>query len=66
MSALPGRLRAVVCRGMEQVQAVLVEAQRAQAAAPSAKLNVLGTARALPSPASATWQAPNHLIHSRL
>ena len=42
VSALPGRLRAVVCRGMEQVQAVLVEAQRAQAAAPSAKLNVLG------------------------
>lgn len=42
MSALPGRLRAVVCRGMEQVQAVLVEAQHAQAAAPSTKLNVLG------------------------
>ena len=63
MSALPGRLRAVVCGGMEQVQAVLVEAQRAQAAAPSTKLNVLG-ARTLASPntipaclASAIWQA---------
>lgn len=40
---MPGRLRAVVCRGMEQMQAVLVEAQRAEAVAPSRKLNVLGT-----------------------
>ena len=42
VSAMPGRLRAVVCRGMEQVQAVLVEAQRAEAVAPSRTLNVLG------------------------
>lgn len=42
MSAMPGRLRAVVCRGMEQVQAVLVEAQRAESVASSRKLNVLG------------------------
>ena len=47
VSAMPGRLRAVVCRGMEQVQAVLVEAQRAQAVAPSRKLNVLGDALSL-------------------
>lgn len=39
---MPGRLRAVVSRGMEQVQAVLVEAQRAEAVAPARKLNVLG------------------------
>jgi len=39
---MPGRLRAVVCRGMEQVQAVLVEAQRAESVASSRKLNVLG------------------------
>ena len=42
MSAMPGRMRAVVCRGMEQVQAVLVEAQAAEAVAPSRMLNVLG------------------------
>ncbi len=39
---MPGRLRAVVSRGMEQVQAVLVEAQRAESVAPARKLNVLG------------------------
>ncbi|CAL5224212.1 g6858 [Coccomyxa viridis] len=46
VSAMPGRLRAVVSRGMEQVQAVLVEAQRAEAVAPARKLNVLGTSAA--------------------
>ena len=45
---MPGRLRAVVCRGMEQVQAVLVEAQRAESVAPARKLNVLGELRLCP------------------
>ena len=31
-----------MCRGMEQMQAVLVEAQRAQQACPGRQLNVLG------------------------
>ena len=67
VSALPGRLRAVVCRGMEQVQAVLVEAQRAQAAAPATKLNVLGARTpaflemSLACLYSAVWQALNLL-----
>ncbi len=42
VSGVPGRLRAVICRGMEQVQAVLVEAQHAQQACPGRQLNVLG------------------------
>lgn len=66
MSALPGRLRAVVCRGMEQVQAVLVEAQRAQAAAPSAKLNVLGAPMPCPSPnhTSPAWPLPSNRLQT--
>lgn len=47
MSGVPGRLRAVVCRGMEQMQAVLVEAQRAQQACPGRQLNVLGASSLL-------------------
>lgn len=42
MSAVPGRLRAVVVAGMEQVQAVLAEAHRAQAVAPGHRFNTLG------------------------
>ncbi|EIE27758.1 hypothetical protein COCSUDRAFT_64368 [Coccomyxa subellipsoidea C-169] len=46
VSALPGRLRAVVCKGMEQVQAVLMEARRAEAVVPGHRFNTLGTAAA--------------------
>ncbi|KAK9917910.1 hypothetical protein WJX75_009504 [Coccomyxa subellipsoidea] len=46
VSAMPGRLRAVVCAGMEQVQAVLVEAKRAEAVVPNHRFNTLGTAAA--------------------
>lgn len=42
VSAMPGRLRAVVCKGMEQVQAVLMEAKRAEAAVPNHRFNTLG------------------------
>ncbi|CAL8463713.1 g3247 [Coccomyxa elongata] len=46
VSAMPGRLRAVVCAGMEQVQAVLMEAKRAEAVVTNHRFNTLGTAAA--------------------
>jgi hypothetical protein len=46
---MPGRLRAVVCAGMEQVQAVLVEAKRAEAVVPNHRFNTLG-ACGVPTP----------------
>ena len=46
---MPARLRAVVCAGMEQVQAVLVEAKRAEAVVPNHRFNTLG-ACGVPTP----------------
>ena len=42
MSGVPGRLRAMMLAGMDQVQAVLAEAHRAQRVAPAHKFNTLG------------------------
>ena len=58
MSALPGRLRAVVCKGMEQVQAVLMEARRAEAVVPGHRFNTLGAHAHFPLFCSSSWMHP--------
>lgn len=47
VSAMPGRLRAVISAGMEQVQAVLMEAKRAEAVVTNHRFNTLGELHAI-------------------